>query len=68
MIPRRSGLPDRTAGLRRTVELSSLGVFVAILVGGALAGVLGAMLALPVAAALEGLFRHAQVEIRGSAT
>lgn len=51
----------------RTVELSPLGAFVAILVGGALAGVLGAMLALPVAAAVKVLFRHARVEMRGSA-
>ncbi|MBQ0927489.1 AI-2E family transporter [Saccharopolyspora endophytica] len=52
----------------RTVELSPLGAFVAILVGGALAGVLGAMLALPVAAALKVLVHHARVEMRESAT
>lgn len=50
----------------RTVELSPLGAFVAVLVGGALAGVLGAMLALPLAAALKVLYRHARVEARGS--
>ncbi|RRO18627.1 AI-2E family transporter [Saccharopolyspora rhizosphaerae] len=47
----------------KAVELSPLGAFVAILLGGALAGVLGAMLALPVTAALKVLYRHARTEI-----
>ncbi|MFC7343877.1 AI-2E family transporter [Saccharopolyspora griseoalba] len=46
----------------KAVELSPLGAFVAILLGGALAGVLGAMLALPVTAALKVLYRHARTE------
>lgn len=46
----------------KAVELSPLGAFVAILIGGALAGVLGAMLALPVTAALKVLYRHARTE------
>jgi predicted PurR-regulated permease PerM len=51
----------------RTVELSPLGALVAILLGGALAGVLGAMLALPVAAALKVLYQRAKVELRDRA-
>ncbi|MDI2032022.1 AI-2E family transporter [Saccharopolyspora sp. TS4A08] len=47
----------------KAVELSPLGAFVAILIGGALAGVLGAMLALPVTAALKVLYRHARTEM-----
>ncbi len=48
----------------RTVELSPLGAFVAILIGGALAGVLGAVLALPIAAAAKALYRQAKNELR----
>ncbi|MER7014457.1 AI-2E family transporter [Saccharopolyspora sp. NPDC000359] len=47
----------------RTVELTPLGAFVAILVGGALAGVLGAMLALPVTAAVKVLYQQARAEL-----
>lgn len=49
----------------KAVELSPLGAFVAILIGGALAGVLGAMLALPVTAALKVLYRQAKTEVAG---
>lgn len=47
----------------RTVELSPLGALVATLLGNALAGVHGAMLALPVAAALKVLYQRAKVEL-----
>ncbi|MER6987600.1 AI-2E family transporter [Saccharopolyspora hirsuta] len=50
----------------RTVELTPLGAFVAILVGGALAGVLGAMLALPVTAAAKVLYQQAKDELETS--
>ncbi|MDA3629185.1 AI-2E family transporter [Saccharopolyspora sp. WRP15-2] len=46
----------------RTVELSPLAAFVAILLGGSLAGVLGALIALPITAALKVLYRQARVE------
>jgi predicted PurR-regulated permease PerM len=48
----------------KTVELSPLGAFVAILLGASLAGVLGAITALPITAALKVLFQHAQAERR----
>ncbi|MDA3648737.1 AI-2E family transporter [Saccharopolyspora indica] len=46
----------------RTVELSPLAAFVAILLGGSLAGVLGALIALPITAALKVLYRQARAE------
>ncbi|TDD43473.1 AI-2E family transporter [Saccharopolyspora elongata] len=46
----------------KTVELSPLGAFVAILLGAALAGVLGALTALPIAAALKVLIRQFRAE------
>lgn len=46
----------------RTVELSPLAAFVAILLGGSLAGVLGALIALPITAALKVLYRQARTE------
>ncbi|GAB3283016.1 AI-2E family transporter [Parasphingorhabdus pacifica] len=52
----------------KTVELSPLGAFVAILIGAALAGVLGAVTALPIAAALKILFQQAQAERRQQTT
>ncbi|MGP4015131.1 AI-2E family transporter [Saccharopolyspora sp. 5N708] len=48
----------------KAVELSPLGAFLAILLGTALAGVLGAVIALPIAAALKVLLRQAQAERR----
>lgn len=46
----------------KTVELSPLGAFLAILLGAALAGVLGALTALPIAAALKVLIRQYRAE------
>ncbi|MER7081789.1 Predicted PurR-regulated permease PerM [Saccharopolyspora kobensis] len=46
----------------RTVELSPLAAFVAILLGGSLAGVLGALIALPITAALKVLYHQARTE------
>ncbi|MGW1679264.1 AI-2E family transporter [Saccharopolyspora sp. NPDC002376] len=46
----------------RTVELSPLAAFVAILLGGSLAGVLGALIALPITAALKVLYHQARAE------
>jgi predicted PurR-regulated permease PerM len=42
---------------RRTVELHPLVVIIAILVGGTLLGVLGALIAIPVAATIESILR-----------
>jgi predicted PurR-regulated permease PerM len=43
---------------RRTVQLSSFVVLVAVLIGGALLGVLGALVAIPVAGSIQLLVRH----------
>ena len=43
----------------RAVELSPLAVFVAVLLGGSLAGLVGAIAALPIAAALKVVMRYA---------
>ncbi len=48
----------------KTVELTPVGAFLAILVGIALAGVLGALTSLPIAAALKVLLRQAALERR----
>lgn len=44
---------------RRTVDVAPLAVIVAILIGGSLLGILGALVAIPVAAALQIVIRHA---------
>lgn len=46
----------------KAVELTPLSAFLAILLGTALAGVLGAVIALPIAAALKVLYRQARAE------
>jgi predicted PurR-regulated permease PerM len=48
----------------KTVELSPLGAFLGILIGASLAGVLGAVIALPIAAALKVLYQQMQTERR----
>lgn len=48
----------------KAVELTPLAAFVAILIGAALAGVLGAVIALPMAAALKVLYNQLRVERR----
>ncbi|MFB9568092.1 AI-2E family transporter [Saccharopolyspora hordei] len=52
----------------RTVELSPLAAFLAILLGGALAGVLGALVALPVTAAVKVLYAQARAEHAAAST
>ena len=47
--------------MQRTVEVSPVATIVAILIGAALLGVIGAMLAVPVAAALQLIGRHVWV-------
>jgi len=49
----------------RTLRLSPALVLVALLVGGALLGILGALLALPVAAGLQMIVRELRVELPG---
>ena len=44
--------------MRRTVDISTVGVIVALLIGGALLGVVGAVLAVPVAAAVQLIVRE----------
>jgi predicted PurR-regulated permease PerM len=43
---------------RRTVKLSAFLILVAVLIGGELLGVLGALIAIPVAGSLQLLFRE----------
>jgi predicted PurR-regulated permease PerM len=43
---------------RRTVQLSAFLILVAVLIGGELLGVLGALIAIPVAGSLQLLFRE----------
>jgi hypothetical protein len=49
----------------RTLKLPSAGVLVALLVGGRLGGVFGALFALPVAAALVSIGKELRVELPG---
>ena len=49
----------------RTLRLSPALVLIALLVGGTLLGILGALLALPVAAGLQMIVREARVELPG---
>jgi hypothetical protein len=52
----------------RVLRLSAATVIVALLIGGMLLGVLGALLALPVAAALQMIVREMRVEMPGDDT
>jgi predicted PurR-regulated permease PerM len=52
---------------RRTVELSSFLILVAVLVGGALLGVLGALVAIPVAGAIQVVARDVRANRRAAA-
>jgi AI-2E family transporter len=49
----------------RTLKLPSAGVLVALLVGGRLGGVPGALFALPVAAAIVSIVKETRVELPG---
>jgi predicted PurR-regulated permease PerM len=50
----------------RTVQLSALAVLVSVLVGAELAGILGALAAIPVAGSLQVLIRDQLAHRRGS--
>jgi predicted PurR-regulated permease PerM len=50
---------------RRTLRLSSAAVVIALLVGAKLGGIIGALLALPIAAALRMLVEELRVELPG---
>ena len=52
----------------RTLKLPSAGVLVALLIGGRLGGVFGALFALPIAAALVSIVKESRVELPGDAT
>jgi predicted PurR-regulated permease PerM len=52
----------------RTLKLPSAGVLVALLVGGRLGGVFGALFALPIAAAIVSIVKESRVELPGEST
>jgi hypothetical protein len=52
----------------RVLRLSAAMVVIALLVGGSLLGILGALLALPIAAGVQMIIRELRVELPGDAT